>query len=29
MNKDQYKIALDINQTIWDGGKTRNEKAIQ
>ena len=28
MNKDQYKIALDINQTIWDGGKTRNEKAI-
>ena len=28
MNKDQYKVALDINQTIWDGGKTRSDKAI-
>lgn len=28
MNKDQYKIALDINQTIWDGGKIRNDKAM-
>lgn len=28
MNKDQYKIALDINQTIWDGGQIHNDKKI-
>ena len=26
--KDQYKIALDINQTIWDGGRTRAQKKL-
>lgn len=26
MNKDQYKIALDINQTIWDGGMAKSGK---
>lgn len=28
INKDQYKIALELNQTIWDGGKTRADKQI-
>lgn len=28
MRKDQYKIALDVNQTIWDGGKNKAETAI-
>jgi len=26
--KDQYKIALDVNQTIWDGGASKANKAI-
>lgn len=28
MNKDQYKVALEVNQTIWDGGKTAADKRI-
>ena len=28
LNKDQYKVALDVNQTIWDGGLTRAQKDI-
>jgi len=26
--KDQYRIALDINQTIWDGGQSKAQKRI-
>ena len=26
LNKDQYRIALDVNQTIWDGGLARTQK---
>ncbi|MDR2146188.1 MAG: TolC family protein [Tannerella sp.] len=28
LNKDQYKIALEINQVIWDGGMTKAQKDI-
>jgi outer membrane protein TolC len=28
IRKDQYKIALDINQTIWDGGTSKAQKEI-
>ncbi|MGM9738663.1 MAG: TolC family protein [Candidatus Cryptobacteroides sp.] len=28
LRKDQYKIAIDINQNIWDGGKTRAMREI-
>ena len=28
IDKDQYKIALELNQTIWDGGKTKADKRI-
>jgi outer membrane protein TolC len=28
LNKDQYKIALEVNQMIWDGGFTRARKDI-
>lgn len=28
INKDQYKLALELNQTIWDGGKTKADKQI-
>ena len=28
MNKDQYKAALDLNQTLWDGGKSEADKRI-
>lgn len=28
INKDQYKIALELNQIIWDGGKTNADKQI-
>ncbi|MDR0394906.1 MAG: TolC family protein [Tannerella sp.] len=28
LRKDQYKIALEMNQTIWDGGFTRAQKDI-
>ena len=26
LNRDQYRVALDVNQTIWDGGLTRAQK---
>lgn len=28
LNKDQYKMALEVNQTVWDGGLTRAQKDI-
>ena len=28
MNKDQYKAALELNQTLWDGGKSVADKRI-
>ena len=28
MNKDQYKVALELNQTLWDGGKSGADKRI-
>ncbi|MDR1524146.1 MAG: TolC family protein [Tannerella sp.] len=28
LNKDQYKVALEVNQTVWDGGLTRAQKDI-
>lgn len=28
LNKDQYKIALEVNQTLWDGGKSSADKRI-
>jgi outer membrane protein TolC len=28
LNKDQYRVALEVNQTVWDGGFTRAQKAI-
>lgn len=28
MNKDQYKVMLELNQTLWDGGKARADKRI-
>lgn len=28
IKKDQYKIALDVNQNIWDGGQTKANKEI-
>ena len=28
MEQDQYKLALELNQTIWDGGKSRADRAI-
>jgi outer membrane protein TolC len=28
INKDQYKIAIDISQTIWDGGYSKANRAI-
>lgn len=28
MNKDQYKTALELNQTLWDGGKSEADKRI-
>ena len=26
LNRDQYRVALDVNQTIWDGGFARAQK---
>ena len=26
LNKDQYKIAVELNQVIWDGGAIRSQK---
>ncbi|MDR1381031.1 MAG: TolC family protein [Tannerella sp.] len=28
LNRDQYKVALEVNQTIWDGGLTGAQKDI-
>jgi len=28
LNKDQYKIALEVNQTIWDGGQSKANRRI-
>lgn len=28
ISKDQYKVAVDITQNIWDGGKSRADKAL-
>lgn len=28
LNKDQYKIALELNQTLWDGGQSKADKRI-
>ena len=28
LRKDQYKVALELNQTIWDGGKSVADKRI-
>lgn len=28
MRKDQYKIAVDVSQTIWDGGQSKAARAI-
>lgn len=28
LRKDQYKLALELNQTLWDGGKSRADRQI-
>ena len=28
IRRDQYKVALDVSQNIWDGGQTKATKAI-
>jgi outer membrane protein TolC len=28
LNKDQYKIGVDVNQIIWDGGATKSKNQI-
>lgn len=28
LNKDQYKVMLELNQTIWDGGKSSADKQL-
>lgn len=28
LNKDQYKLQLELSQTLWDGGKSRADKQI-
>lgn len=28
MQKDQYRVAIDVNQLIWDGGKNRANKSL-
>jgi outer membrane protein TolC len=28
LNKDQYRVALEVNQTIWDGGASKAQKDI-
>lgn len=28
LNKDQYKLQLELNQTIWDGGKARADRQV-
>lgn len=29
MNKDQYKVTLDVNQTVYDGGNTSQQKKVE
>jgi outer membrane protein TolC len=29
MSKDQYKLTLDLNQVIWDGGLTSSQKQLE
>ena len=29
MSQDQYKVTLDVNQTIWDGGTTSAQKKLE
>lgn len=28
MNKDQYQAVLEVNQTLWDGGNIKSQKAV-
>ena len=28
IRKDQYKVGLDVNQTIWDGGKSKADREV-
>lgn len=28
IHRDQYKVSIDVSQYIWDGGKSRTDKAI-
>jgi outer membrane protein TolC len=28
LRKDQYKVALEVNQTVWDGGLTKAQKDV-
>lgn len=28
LRKDQYKVALEVNQTIWDGGKSSADRSL-
>ena len=29
LKKDQYKVGIDVSQTIWDGGRIRNRKQME
>ena len=29
MKRDQYRLAVDVNQTLWDGGAIRSEQAVE
>jgi len=29
LNRDSYKLTLDVNQVIWDGGVTGNQKKVE
>jgi len=29
ISKDQYKLTLDVNQTLWDGGLTSSQKQLE
>ena len=28
LNKDQYRVSLDVNQTIWDGGQSKAQQKL-
>ncbi len=28
MKKEQYRVAVDVSQTLWDGGQSRAERAV-